>query len=111
MIKNSASIIFDCDGVILNSNKIKQNAYFKVASFHYGERYASELIAYLSSNAGMTREYLVNHFIDNIVPKNRTGLGSQDLLAEVTEEINSGLFKSEMSKSLLSLREKFSDSK
>ena len=36
MIGNAKTIIFDCDGVILDSNQVKKKAYYKVVSFYYG---------------------------------------------------------------------------
>ena len=50
MIKDYKTIIFDCDGVILNSNNIKKDAYYKVALSHYGEESANFLVEYLAKN-------------------------------------------------------------
>jgi len=111
MIKKATSIIFDCDGVILNSNKVKLEAYYKIASLHYGDKLATSLIDYLSSNTGKTREYFFNHFINHMVPKGLSGPNAQSLLAEVSKEIKVGLVNCEISHSLLTLREKFSNSK
>lgn len=111
MINNVASIIFDCDGVILNSNKVKKNAYYKVASCYYGDQLATLLTNHLRSNTGKTRDYFFNYFVDNIVPKSSKGLGAEFLLAEVEKEIKYGLINCEISKSLFELKDKFSDSK
>ncbi len=39
------SLIFDCDGVVLNSNKAKTEAFYK-AALPYGEQAASALVEY-----------------------------------------------------------------
>ena len=69
MINDYKTIIFDCDGVILNSNRVKREAYFKVALSHYGEEHATSLVKYLSKNTGNPREHFFNHFLKNIVSK------------------------------------------
>ena len=111
MISNAKTIIFDCDGVILNSNQVKSKAYHKVASSHYGDEYATLLVEYLSRNAGNPREYFFNHFLNNIVPQNVSGPGIEELLTEVAEEIIKGLMECEISQSLFNLRKKLPDTK
>lgn len=111
MINNVNTIIFDCDGVILNSNEVKKQAYYKVALSYYGDELATSLIEYLSKNTGNPREHFFNHFLTNIVPSEFSGPGVEELIAEVTDKIYKGLMDCEISQSLFALREKFPDSK
>ena len=104
MINNFKTIIFDCDGVILNYNQVKKEAYYKVALSHYGEKYATSLVEYLANNTGKTRGHFFNHFLTNIVPQKALKTKIDDLVSEVTAEINKGLIKCEISQSLFDLR-------
>ena len=40
-MNNLKTIIFDCDGVILNSNQVKKTAYFNVTCSHFGYELAN----------------------------------------------------------------------
>ena len=42
-VKKANTIIFDCDGVILNSNQLKTKAYYKATFPSYGHELASSL--------------------------------------------------------------------
>jgi len=53
-LRDYQSLIFDCDGVILNSNKLKTEGFFEVAR-PYGEAAANALVAYHTENGGMSR--------------------------------------------------------
>ena len=66
-ISNYQAIFFDCDGVILNSNKIKTQA-FKSATSEYEESLTNELISYHLSNGGISRYEKFNYFLSNIYP-------------------------------------------
>ena len=55
-MSNINSIVFDCDGVLLNSNKIKTQAFYKCA-LPYGEKYATMLADYHIENGGISRNY------------------------------------------------------
>jgi phosphoglycolate phosphatase-like HAD superfamily hydrolase len=110
-ISNAKTIIFDCDGVILNSNKVKKDAYHKVASSHYGARLANLLIEYLSKNTGNPREFFFNHFVNNIVPSNISGPGEDELVAEVALEVHHGLMECEVAQSIYKLRKKTPNAK
>ena len=60
------SFIFDCDGVILNSNKIKSNAFYEVAS-KYGKKEAKKLVNYHINNGGISRYKKFEYFSNNIL--------------------------------------------
>ena len=105
MINHFKTIIFDCDGVILNSNRVKMEAYYKVALSHYGEKHATSLVEYLAKNTGKTREHFFNHFLTSIVPQEALEIGLNELVSEVTVEIYKGLMECEISQSLFDLRE------
>ena len=68
-IQEYKSIIFDCDGVILNSNKIKTKA-FRKASFTFGDKASRSLENYHLKNGGVSRYAKFDYFLKNIVPIN-----------------------------------------
>jgi len=111
MINHIKSLIFDCDGVILNSNKVKKAAYYKVIFSYYGDRLANLLVEYLSKNTGKPREHFFTHFLNNIAPPQNIGPSVEELVLEVGEEIHKGLMECEISQSLFELREKTPDLK
>ena len=105
-VKKVNTIIFDCDGVILNSNQLKTKAYYKAAFPSYGHELASLLTTYLTNNTGKPRGHFIDYFLKNIVPPDISGLGYEELLNAVTQEIHKGLMECEISPCLFQLREK-----
>tara|TARA_Y100000589_G_scaffold16820_1_gene13798 strand:+ start:213 stop:872 length:660 start_codon:yes stop_codon:yes gene_type:complete len=61
------NLIFDCDGVILNSNKIKTKAFKDVVSC-YGDQAAEDLKNYHLMNGGISRYAKFNYFLNAIAP-------------------------------------------
>ena len=110
-VKKANTIIFDCDGVILNSNQLKIKAYYKAAFPSYGHELASSLTTYLINNTGKPRGHFIDYFLKNIVPPYISGLGYEELLNAVTLEIQKGLMECEISPCLFKLREKTPDIK
>ena len=109
--KKVNTIIFDCDGVILNSNQLKTNAYYKAAFPSYGHELASSLTTYLINNTGKPRGHFIDYFLKNIVPPDISELGYEELLNSVTLEICKSLMECEVSPCLFELREKTPDTK
>ena len=67
-LKKYKTIIFDCDGVILNSNKIKTEGFFEtVKEFSFDS--AQELTNYHQTNGGISRYKKFDFYIKNIAPK------------------------------------------
>ena len=102
------SLIFDCDGVILNSNKIKTNAFRRVLK-KYNQKAVDEFIKYHISNGGLSRYTKFKFFINTILPKfeeielNKKIL-FKELLHNYSIESKSALFNCEVTKKLKLLR-------
>ncbi len=106
-IKNYNAIFFDCDGVILNSNKIKTIA-FKIATKEYEEKFSNDLISYHLLNGGISRYEKFNYFLSSIFPiksslEKETAL--KNLLNLYSKESINGLLNSEVTFGLKTLRE------
>jgi phosphoglycolate phosphatase-like HAD superfamily hydrolase len=107
-MNNVNTIIFDCDGVLLNSNKLKTQAFYK-AALPYGENAANSLVAYHIENGGISRNHKFELFLKNIVPSDVRGPGLNDLISAYAAEVHKGLMECEISPCLSALREKTYD--
>ena len=62
------TLIFDCDGVILNSNQIKTEAFYNVAKI-YGHPAAQALKEYHILNGGISRYQKFEYLLTKILKK------------------------------------------
>lgn len=60
--------IFDCDGVILDSNQVKSNAFYEV-SLPYGQSCAEEFVEYHKIHGGVSRFEKIKFFYTKILKK------------------------------------------
>jgi phosphoglycolate phosphatase-like HAD superfamily hydrolase len=102
------TIVFDCDGVILNSNKLKTEAFFK-AALPYGKSNADKLVAYHLSNGGISRNVKFEIFLSEIL-----GIGAdkdmlKKLLLDYANEVKQGLLECEVAMGLTELRRSMPD--
>ena len=99
-------LLFDCDGVILDSNDIKADAFYKVA-LTYGEACANELLAYHRINGGVSRIPKFEYFLSKIVPRYHQEIdGSIDALLErFSSFVREGLVRCAASEALPALKE------
>ena len=106
---NYKSLIFDCDGVILNSNKIKTDG-FKYVSQSYGKNLSDELINFHIKNGGVSRYEKFEYFIDKILEvkenKNSRELLLKKFLSEYSYFTEKNLLNSEIAYGIKDLRKK-----
>lgn len=60
--------IFDCDGVLLDSNGCKANAFYE-AALPYGKKVAEEIRMYHQNNGGISRFKKFRHVFEHILGK------------------------------------------
>lgn len=111
-IKKYKSFVFDCDGVILDSNMIKTKA-FKVATASYGNNASNALETYHLLNGGVSRYEKFNYFLTSICPvisKKKKELLLKNLLKAYSEETEKGLLNAEITYGLEILRSKTKNS-
>lgn len=103
-LDNYQTLVFDCDGVILNSNKVKTDAFFK-AALPYGEAAARQLVEYHIERGGISRYKKFEWFLSNIVADNQ-GPKIDQLLKAYANEVYEGLLTCDIAPGLDRLREK-----
>lgn len=105
------TFIFDCDGVILNSNKIKTEAFYQSA-LAYGKLAAQALVEYHVANGGISRYKKFAYFLDEIVPilpNDVFGPSLEELLENYAKIVLDGLLTCEVVEGLEELRTRTPD--
>jgi len=100
------TLIFDCDGVVLNSNRVKTEA-FRQAALPYGAAATQALVDYHVARGGISRFEKFRHFLNVIVPELAPctiGPGLDDLLAAYADAVEDGLMACEIAPGLAGLR-------
>ena len=105
MLDQFAKILFDCDGVVLNSNKIKTEAFKKVAA-KYSRAAAQELADFNIQHGGISRHVKFDYFAKEILPKYSDIIVNVDeLLEHFSIILQSELQSCEIDSNILKLRE------
>lgn len=105
-LDNYRTLVFDCDGVVLNSNKVKTEAFYK-AALPFGEEAAKKLVAYHVLNGGISRYKKFEWFIQQVVTNQKAEL--HELLESYAEFVRDGLLTCDIAEGLFELREKTSN--
>lgn len=111
-LRDYKTIIFDCDGVILNSNKIKSEAFRFVAS-EYGDIEAEKLVKYNKENGGISRHVKFKYFINEIISAENKVNKIPDLdylLNQFSKNVVNGLNTCELVKGIDKLKKATIDS-
>ena len=106
-INDYQTVIFDCDGVILNSNNIKTQAFYDSA-LSYGHDKANDLVEYHIKNGGISRYHKWNYFLNSIVGCEVSKEKVDELLSHFSEKTKHELLKCEINEGIFQLREELS---
>lgn len=107
-VQHYHTIVFDCDGVLLNSNIIKTKAFYHCV-LPYGEAAAQAFLDYHVKNGGISRYKKFEYFMDKIVPslaENMVNPDIEQLLSEYAKRVKKELLQCEIAESLHTLRQK-----
>lgn len=104
-LSSYSDIFFDCDGVVLNSNEIKTQAFYNVAKV-YGHEPAQALKNYHMQNGGISRYKKFEYFLLEILRKPFNQQELDQLLNVFAEEVKNALLTCEMAVGLKELRKK-----
>ncbi len=97
------TIIFDCDGVILDSNKVKTSAFY-AAALPWGRKAADDLVEYHVTNGGISRYKKFDHFLRHIIGKSVEEHELQILLDVYARGVRTGLQTCDVAMGLHELR-------
>ncbi len=102
-INSYETIIFDCDGVILNSNKIKTDS-FKKTLEGYSTKSIERLVDYHISHGGISRYQKFEYFLKNIEKKKEYQADLELLLKKFKQNVISGLMCCEINENIKKLK-------
>lgn len=102
MLSAYSTLVFDCDGVILNSNRIKTEA-FRRAAQPYGVEAAQKLVDHHIAHGGVSRYKKFQHFLDTIV-LGTDGPRLDELLISYASFVRQGLMTCDVTEGLEGLR-------
>lgn len=109
-LQQYSTIIFDCDGVVLDSNQIKTEA-FRSAAEPYGSIAADALVAHHVANGGVSRYKKFSTFIEAILPEyapnavaGKDGPNIEQLLSNYAKSVRAGLMSCAIADGLEALR-------
>lgn len=107
-LSDYTTLVFDCDGVVLNSNRIKTEAFYQ-STLCFGEYAAREMVRYHVANGGVSRYAKFAHFLKHISPPNTASNEKlkdlEQLLADYAGAVRRGLLECEMAEMLSDLRD------
>ena len=103
-LENYATFIFDCDGVILDSNKLKSEA-FRKAVLPYGKVLADAFVEYHKQNGGISRQRKFTYFLENMVQGQFDSSDLEKLLNRYADIVLSELYECQITPDLFELRE------
>ncbi|MCB5186886.1 HAD hydrolase-like protein [Methylobacillus caricis] len=113
MLKNLnqyRTLVFDCDGVILNSNHLKIEAYFATAkNFGASDKDAQALVDYHIKLGGISRFVKFDYFLKEILQKPSSHSEVEFLLKDFGREVRQRLATCEIAPGLDKLREQTPD--
>jgi len=104
------TIVFDCDGVVLDSNQLKIQAYFDTAiKFGATKQQAKELVDYHVLLGGISRYTKFEYFLREIMRQVVTDQAMQQLFDDFGHEVERLLSDCEIAPGLAELRQATSD--
>ena len=102
-LNNHNTLVFDCDGVILDSNKVRAKAFYN-AALPYGEQHAAALEAYHILHGGVSRYVKFEILLRDMLGLPVTDDAMKSLLHAFTTEATIGLLKCDIAPGLEALR-------
>ena len=108
-VTDYTTLVFDCDGVVLDSNKVKTEAFYQ-ATLPYGEAAAQAMVDYHVANGGVSRYKKFSYFLEQIAPRRFKQQDSDldTLLQAYAGHVREGLLSCGMAPGLEALRQQTS---
>jgi len=97
--------VFDCDGVVLDSNVVKTEAYFRTAkNLGATDAQAQALVDYHIKLGGISRHHKFNWYLREVLNQAVTDAAIQVLLDDFGRELEVGLMQCNLAKGIFDLR-------
>lgn len=111
-VTDYSTLVFDCDGVVLDSNKVKTDAFYQ-ATLPYSEAAAQDMVNYHVANGGVSRYKKFAHFLEQIAPEyaDQQDPNLEALLQAYAGYVREGLLCCEMAPGLETLRQMTPDAR
>lgn len=103
------TLVFDCDGVVLDSNRVKTQAFYE-AALPYGRDAAQRLVEYHVNHGGISRYKKFALFLEEMVD-GRRGPAMESLLDTYAMRVRDGLMSCEIAPGLDELRQSTRESR
>lgn len=100
------TFVFDCDGVILNSNNYKSEAFFK-STLKYGKENAKKFKNYHIKNGGISRNIKFKYFFETILKKKDYSKDLDEAINVYSDIVKIDLEKSDITPNLSQLKKKY----
>ena len=84
--------VFDCDGVILDSNRLKTEAFARALEGD-SEKYVDKMIAYHKANGGVSRYKKFRYYFQEINPHEDVEKNAKEAISRFAEIVQKGLIK------------------
>ncbi|NOS97863.1 MAG: HAD hydrolase-like protein [Methylotenera sp.] len=99
------TIVFDCDGVVLDSNVVKTEAYFRTSkNLGATDAQAQALVDYHVKLGGISRYHKFDWYLREVLNQPVTEVAIQALLDGFSQELEEGLMQCNLAKGLFDLR-------
>lgn len=109
-LEDYATLVFDCDGVVLDSNRIKSDAFYQATS-PYGDVAAQAMVDHHVANGGVSRYKKFAYFLENIIAPTQAGPDLEALLNAYASHVREGLLNCPIAPGLEALRQKVPDAR
>lgn len=104
-LKKYKTIVFDCDGVILDSNIVKTQAYFRTAkNLGATDAQAQALTDYHVKLGGISRYHKFDWYLREVLNQPVTDAAIKALLDTFSKELEVGLMQCDLAKGIFDLR-------
>lgn len=107
-LRRFSTWVFDCDGVLLDSNAIKTEAFHEVA-LRYGTAAADRLVTYHVAHGGVSRYRKFEYLLAEILHIAAAPGQVEELAAVYGERVSERLMQCAVAPGLQSLRERYPD--